>query len=276
MANHYKVSLKEEKETLLITLQAKAIDSHSKNSILNDKQADEMIHLIDYDFKRLNQFGNEIMVIRAKQIDDWLEDFLKENQRAIVLYLGCGLDTRAFRINPPSEVIWFDVDYPDVIELRKLFFSSRAGYHMLSSDVKDLRWLECIPSDQPVMIIAEGLLEYFSEDEVKMLLHRLTNYFPYGQIAFDVMNSFAVKSGKDRLKESTGAVHKWAVDDIQEVDRLESKLHRIKCLSVFDSTYMEKLPLRVRFPYSILRRIPRFKNMMRILLYKFESGDIRL
>ncbi len=181
MANHYKVSLKEEKETLLITLQAKAIDSHSKNSILNDKQADEMI-----------------------------------------------------------------------------------------------RWLECIPSDQPVMIIAEGLLEYFSEDEVKMLLHRLTSYFPYGQIAFDVMNSFAVKSGKDRLKESTGAVHKWAVDDIQEVDRLESKLHRIKCLSVFDSTYMEKLPLRVRFPYSILRRIPRFKNMMRILLYKFESGDIRL
>ena len=65
----HKVNLTEEKETLLITLQAKALDSRSKEPILNDKKAEEILHLIDYDFEKINHFGNEIMVIRAKQLD---------------------------------------------------------------------------------------------------------------------------------------------------------------------------------------------------------------
>jgi O-methyltransferase involved in polyketide biosynthesis len=29
-----------------------------------------------------------------------------------VLHLACGLDTRVHRLDPPSSVRWFDVDYP--------------------------------------------------------------------------------------------------------------------------------------------------------------------
>jgi O-methyltransferase involved in polyketide biosynthesis len=189
---NHKINLKEEKETLLITLQAKAKDSYSKHPILNDKKAAEILQMINYDFEKLSHFGNEIMVIRAKQFDTWLQEFIKVNPNATILNLGCGLDTRIARINPPSTVKWFDVDFPEVIELRTSFFTNKEGYEMIPSSVTDTNWLEKIPKYRPTMIIAEGMLEYLSEDEVKELLNRLTSYFPEGQITFDVMSSFNI------------------------------------------------------------------------------------
>lgn len=266
---NHKVNLTKEKETLLITLQAKAKDSFSKHPILNDKKAAEILQMINYDFEKLSHFGNEMMVIRAKQLDTWLQDFIKRNPNGTVLNLGCGLDTRITRINPPSTVKWFDVDFPEVIELRTSFFTNQEGYEMISSSVTELNWLEHIPKNQPTMIIAEGMLEYLSEDQVRDLFNRLTSYFSQGQIAFDVMSSFAVNSGKDSLKETTGAVHKWTVDDITDVDKLDSELNRVACLSVFKSKNIHKLPLKTRFLYSTMGMIPSFRNMIRLLLYKF-------
>ncbi|HJV44561.1 MAG TPA: class I SAM-dependent methyltransferase [Bacillota bacterium] len=269
MNDFHKVNLEEEKETLLITLLAKALDSRSKNTILNDRKAEEILKMIDYDFEKLNNFGNDVIVIRAKQFDTWLKDFIEGNDNVTVLNLGCVLDTRVSRLNPQSKVLWFDVDYPDVIDVRKLFFSTKDGYEMISSSVTELDWLEHIPNDRPVMIIAEGLLEYLTEVEVKTLLDRMTTFFTHGQIAFDVMNSFAIKSGKERLKETTGAIHKWIVDDVHDVDKLNTKLTKAADLSVFKSTYIHNLPLKVRLMYATLCLIPSFRNMMRLLLYKF-------
>jgi O-methyltransferase involved in polyketide biosynthesis len=269
LTKNHKISLTEEKETLLITLLAKAQDSRSKHPILNDKRAAEILHMIDYDFEKVSHFGNEIMVIRAKQLDRWLQEFITKHPDATVLNLGCGLDTRIVRINPPSSVQWFDVDFPEVIEFRKSFFPNQDGCEMISSSVTELNWLEQIPKNQPTMIIAEGMLEYLSEDEIRDLLNRLTSYFSQGQIAFDVMSSFAVNSGKESLKEATGAVHKWTVDDINDVDKLDSKLTRVACLSVFKSKNIHKLPLKTRFLYSTMGVIPSFRNMIRLLFYKF-------
>ena len=265
----HEIHLKNEMETLLITLYAKALDNRSKNPILNDVKAEELLGRIDYDFEKLKGFGNEIMVIRAKQFDMWLNEFLETNPNSIVLNLGCGLDTRISRINPPSTVNWFDLDFPDVIELRKLFYSNQEGYQMISSSVTEFNWLEQLPRDKPVMILAEGILEYLTEDDVQELLNRLTHHFSNGQIAFDVMNAFAINSGKKNLKETTGAEHKWVVDNIQDVDQLNVNLKRIAMQSIFKSKYIHKLPLNSRLIYAVLCILPSFKNMMRLLLYKF-------
>ena len=266
---NHKINLTEEKETLLITLQAKAKDSHSKHPILNDKKAAEILRMINYDFEKLSHFGNEMMVIRARQLDTWLQDFIKKHPNAMVLNLGCGLDTRIERINPPSTVNWFDIDFPEVIELRKSFYTNQEGYEMISSSVTEPNWLKQIPKNKPVIIIAEGMLEYLSEEEVKDLFNRLTSHFQKGQITFDIMSSFAVNSGKDRLKETTGAVHKWTADDINDVDKLDAKLKRVTNLSIFKSKYIHKLPLKTRLLYSAMCMIPSFRNMMRLLVYKF-------
>jgi O-methyltransferase involved in polyketide biosynthesis len=186
-----------------------------------------------------------------------------------VLYVGCGLDTRITRINPPASVTWFDVDYPEVIRLRKNFYSDGDGYKMIECSVTETGWLQEIPNNRPTLIIAEGLLEYLTAEEVKIFLQRVTDYFQHGQMIFDVMNSFAIKSGKEKLKNTTGAIHKWAVDDVKDVDTLNSRLKRIIEMPVFKSVYVRQLPFKFRLFLNFMCLIPQFKNMMRLLQYRF-------
>ena len=123
------------------------------------------------------------------------EEISQRKSRRGRLNLGCGLDTRISRINPPARVQWFDVDYPEVIKLRKNFYFSRDGYTMIASSLTDADWLAEIPNGQPAIIIAIGVLEYLTGEEVKNLLNRITGYFPQGLMAFDVMNSYAINLG---------------------------------------------------------------------------------
>jgi O-methyltransferase involved in polyketide biosynthesis len=265
-----KIELTAEKKTLLITLYAKAADYRSKRSILKDKMAYEIVSRLDYDYGQANKSGHDdIIVVRAKQFDEWVTAFIKAHEDSVVLNLGCGLDTRVTRIAPPPTVDWFDVDYPEVIELRRNFYSDSAHYHMIASSVTAEGWLDEVPGDRPVMIIAEGLLEYLEERDVKVLLNRLTDHLGHGQIAFDVMNSFAIKGGRNELKRTMGAEHKWAVDDINDVDRLDPKLERIEALPLFKSRYVRELGVKDRLLYDGLSTVPPFNSMMRLLLYQF-------
>jgi O-methyltransferase involved in polyketide biosynthesis len=264
-----KIQLTEEKETLFITLFAKALDYRSRNSILNDVAADNLVRKARLDPAKHPDFGNRVLAVRAKQYDEWITDFITKNGDAVVVYLGCGLDTRIIRIQPPLSIKWFDIDYPEVISLRKSFFSETDKYKMIPSSITAEKWLESIPADKPTLIIAEGVLEYLSEQEVKELLVQLTTHFSHGQIVFDVMNTFAVNSGKEKLKKTTGAVHKWVVDDINQVDKLNPKLRRVEVMPLFKSTFMKKLPLVLRSVFSLLSLFPKFKNMIRLVRYDF-------
>src|SRR5689334_14911622 len=264
------IHLTQVQETLLITLCGKAIDQRSKNPILHDAKADEMVRRIDYDFTKLNSWGNDnLIVVRAKQYDDWIQEFIQGNPSCVVLNLGCGLDTRITRINPPSTVSWFDVDFPDVIQLRKNFYTESAGYRMIEASITDTTWLNEIPTGQPVLIVAEGVLEYLTGEEAKNLLNRMTNRFSHGKIAFDVMNSFAIQSAKSAKDEPTAGLHTWEVNDIQEVDALDPKLQREKAISIFHSPIIGKLPIGYHLLYRSMALVPRFRNMIRLLRYQF-------
>ena len=69
------INLSEEKETLFITLYAKALDYRSKNSILNDTRADEIVTKLNIDIAKYKGFGSDVIVVRAKQYDEWVKNF---------------------------------------------------------------------------------------------------------------------------------------------------------------------------------------------------------
>jgi O-methyltransferase involved in polyketide biosynthesis len=265
-----KIELTAEKKTLLITLLAKSQDYKSKNSILNDKKAFQIASRFVGLGHEKESSHNKITVVRARQLDEWVEDFIKEHKKCTVLNLGCGLDTRVTRIDPPSTVSWYDVDYPEVITLRSKFYSNAENYRMISSSIVEEKWLEEIPEDAPVMVVAEGVLEYLTESDVKKLLNRLTLKFRNGEIVFDVLSSAAIKMGKEELKKTMGAEHKWAVDDLSGVDKLNLKITRIDAISVFDTKYMRKIESKERAVYeSAIEKDPKFREMARLLRYKF-------
>jgi O-methyltransferase involved in polyketide biosynthesis len=103
--------------------------------------------------------------MRAWHFDQWTRAFLAANPESTVLHLGCGLDTRVYRIDPGPKVRWFDVDFPDVIALREPLYPARDGYRRIGSSVTDLAWLDAIPGDTPVLVVAEGLMMYLHEKD---------------------------------------------------------------------------------------------------------------
>jgi O-methyltransferase involved in polyketide biosynthesis len=268
-----KVDLRGAPATMLVTLYAKALDYRSPHPILNDERADQIVDMIDYDFERVTGFGDSVMMaIRARQYDEWLKEFLARHRDAVALNLGCGLDTRVSRIDPPASVRWFDVDFPEVIDLRKKFYADGSNYKTLAASLSDERWLGEVPRDLPAGIVAEGVFEYMAVDDVRALLNRLTNHFAEGQVIFDCLSSFAVKSGRTELETKTGAVHKWAVDDIREVDALEPRLRRINDLSLVRTRYRRELSWRYRLLFAAASRVPRFRDLHRLLRYEFSPS----
>src|SRR5262249_31041186 len=153
---------------------------------LGDTFADEVVRRLDYDFTKLKlpKGASISLPVRAKHLDTWTREFLAANPSATVLHLGCGLDSRIHRIDPPTTVRWYDVDQPEVIELRRRLYPGRPGYHMIGSSVTNPRWLDEIAADQPVLVVAEGLMIYLPERDGIALLRSITAKFPSGQVIF--------------------------------------------------------------------------------------------
>jgi O-methyltransferase involved in polyketide biosynthesis len=253
-------------ETLAIPLYAKALDYRSRHPILNDKKASELVDQIDFDFEKLKSPASGLLAIRARQLDEWVREFLGRNPSSVVLNLGCGLDTRVSRIGPPPPALWFDLDFPEVIELRRNFYSDGVGYRMLSASVTDSEWLEKVPANRPGIAIADGVFGYLTKSDVKTLLNRLTERFPRGEILFDVLSSRSVQSGNSRLKGKSAATLKWGVDDLLEVDSLDPKLRRVDTIPLLGSKYAPS-GFRLLATFSYL--FPSLRKSMRLLRYEF-------
>jgi O-methyltransferase involved in polyketide biosynthesis len=205
--------------TNLVTLYLRAYESRSPRPILGDHAAAEAVERIDYDFKRVHRaaqpWGSQYLVaLRAKKLDDWTKDFLRRHPDAVVLHLGCGLDTRALRIQPPPTVQWFDLDQPGVIELRRKLYDETDAYRMIGSSVTDPGWLDQIPTGWPAVVVAEGLLMYITEREVRELFARLIDWVGHGELLFDT----TAPSGPRLSKLFTHGIVKWGVRDARGIE----------------------------------------------------------
>ena len=213
-----KVDLAAVKQTLLITLFAKAMESQMPDSILGDTHAHDLIQKIDFDFDRLHVNHDEQVSLasRAFGIDQWLKQFIDEHPKCMVVDLGCGLDTRFHRLGMPKHVQWFDVDFPQVIALRKQLFPSYPNTHCIGTSLDDPTWHEQLPNDLPTLIVAEGLFLYLSPAQIKQLLNTLSQHIPNAVMVFDAYNKFGTMLLKyDKSIRATGAKIQSRFTDIQ-------------------------------------------------------------
>jgi O-methyltransferase involved in polyketide biosynthesis len=232
--------------TNLVTLYLRAYESRLRHPVLGDHTAAEAVDRIDYDFKRIHRTSlpasNQYLVaLRAKQLDDWCVDFLARHPDAVVLHLGCGLDGRAFRLAPVPSVLWFDVDRPAVIELRRRLYDDTDGYRMIGSSVADPQWLDHIPTGRPTLVVAEGLLMYLQESEVRQLLERLTDRFDSGELQFDTLSRLAPLLSKVLTK----GIIKWGIRNVRELETWNPRLRFLEQTPVLAGyPKIESTPLR--------------------------------
>lgn len=242
--------------TNLVTLYLRAYESRSQRPILNDTAAAAAVDRIEYDFKRIHRASlpasnQYLVVLRAKELDDWCADFLHRHPDAVVLHLGCGLDGRAFRLAVPTSVLWFDLDQPGVIELRRRLYEETERYRMIGSSVTDPQWLANIPSGRPTLVIAEGLLMYVPEAEVRLLLQRLTDQFSCGEMHFDTISPL----GPLASKVFTKGIVKWGIGNARALEKWNPKLHLLERKSTL-AGYRQIPSTPVRLIYKLVQALP--------------------
>jgi len=263
--------LTEEKETLFVPLLGKATMSRQAHPILVDTKAEEIIDSIDYDFERLRVPMKTLVTLamRAKKLDSYVVDYLHRTEDPLVLHLGCGLDSRVLRVGF-GKGAWYDVDYPDVIGLRREFYHETAAYHMIGSSVTDRPWLDQIPRESgPACIVAEGLLMYLHEEQVRQLFVDLQTLLPGSEICFDAFTAFAARAANRHPSiRKTGARIHWGVDDPRQIEGWGTGMKLLDEWFFTDSEDFPSLVLGSRLMFRTMGMLGSAKKAQRILRFR--------
>lgn len=265
-----KVVLTEEKETLLIPLYGKARIQKQYPELLKDPKAAEILAGVEYNFSLLRVPAKTgiMMALRARLIDNYTRHFLEVHPNAVVLHLGCGLDSRVLRVNAP-DADWYDLDYGEVMQLRRVFYSETSRYHMIHSSVTDLSWMDQVPvSSTEVLIIAEGLFMYLTASELQNLLHALKARFGGFTLIFDAFNSFTVrKISRHPSIRKTGARIFWGMDDDRELECWLPGMQLQQMIPFTKNEAVKFLPALYRTAFAMANLFPMARNAQRILVY---------
>jgi O-methyltransferase involved in polyketide biosynthesis len=270
-----KVRLDEAMETSLLTLYGKAVDARREPTILGDTMAAAAIERVDYDFTRLKGAARMApnAAARAKHFDDWTSEFLATHERATVVHLGAGLDTRVWRVDPGPGVAWYDVDFPKVVDIRRQLFPTRDNYHLIGSSVTAPEWLAQVPADLPTLVVAEGLTMYLRPEEGHELFRRITDRFPSGMLAIDGQSRLALRMVNKRLSRSLGSgqMMHWAIEDPHELERVNPRLRWVDAVSAVAAPTTTRLPGEMRVVSALSRIVPAIRKLGTYLRYEF--GD---
>lgn len=257
-------------ETLLIPLWARATETQNSKPIIKDYKAIEMMKNIDYDFSKfdntwLSQTG---VAVRTELLDNGTKVFIDKYPNAVIINIGCGLDTRFFRLDN-NKIKWYDLDLPEPIRIRKQFFTETERYKMIAKSVFDYSWINEINIlNESVLIIAEGILMYFTENEIKSLFNELVKAFPNAEVLFEMMTPTVAKMSKHHDTASKlGVKFNWGITSGKEMESYNSKIKFIEEWNYFD--YHKDRWHWLRLPSLI----PAFKNRFndRIVHLKFSK-----
>ena len=257
-------------ETLMITLYARVVETQrGADSLLQDPKAVEIASRTDYDFSKYQKgWASQLgVVVRVREFDRLIRDFLTIHPESTVINLGCGLCTRFSRVDN-GQVQWYEVDFPEVIELRHKFFEETERYQFIDKSILDFSWIDCInrSPERPLIILMEGVSMYLTEAENRSLMTALGDRLAPTEFIFDALNrSSAKKSKQHDTVSKTNAEFKSGIDSGQEVTTWGAGIalkDEIFALAQF-ANYPARLPLWARYIRSLIVTI--FKNSFRIL-----------
>ncbi len=108
--------------------------------------------------------------IRARTMDELLQEALASEKTETVLNLGAGLDTRPWRLDLPAGLRWIEADYPDMLQYKATKLAGekpRCRLEQIPTDLANARDRENLFSrlgSAPAVMITEGLLMYLPRE----------------------------------------------------------------------------------------------------------------
>ncbi len=210
--------------TALIPLVMKASETLRKDPRIRDEKAVEIVKALGIDTKQYDKFlSHEGVIARTIMLDRQLSEIIRKHPDSVIINIGAGFDSRFSRLDNGS-ILWFDLDLPDAIEVRKKSFPEQDRVTMIACDVLDPSWCEPVKKaleerDAKPVFIAEGLFMYLTFDQIRSLLSILRDNFTEGGTLIAEQNSkLLIKNEKHHdAVRSTDAKFVSGSDNAQEI-----------------------------------------------------------
>ncbi len=201
----YKIEKNTVQETLVIPLFGRLVCSEHFPELFSDTEAKRICDSLDYDFadkrKKMESaaglFGALEVAQRQYDLRCEAEDYLKEHPKAAVVNLGCGLDDTFSKVDN-GECRGYNIDFPDVIEVRNELLPVGERELNLACDLNDPSWMDEIDASEGAVFFAAGVFYYFKTEDVKKLFCIMAERFPGAVLVFDSCN----KRGADLMRKT--------------------------------------------------------------------------
>ena len=200
MEHKYHIERNTVQETLVIPMYGRMTSSQLYPFLFKDDGAARLMSRIDYDFSSLEsnsrnamqRFGFLEVAVRQYNLAWEVRDYLKTHPNAAVVNLGCGLDDTGRHCDNGTCRI-YNIDYPDVIEVRNDLIPPGAREVNIACDLNDISWFQAIDASGGAVFFASGVFYYFLRSQVQKLVTAMAAAFPGGRLVFDAANRTAVK-----------------------------------------------------------------------------------
>ena len=166
--------------------------------------------------------GRPVVVVRTRFFDDFLRSSASSVRQVVIL--GAGMDTRAFRLPWPPDTYLYELDRPEVMQLKEsLLDSTSASCHRQVIPI-DLRqsWSEQLiekgfEAKNPSIWLLEGVIYYLNEADVRVLLKTITDLSTDDSfLGADILNK--------KMQNSDNALAKYWQSGFDEPEKLFAEL----------------------------------------------------
>ena len=183
-------------KTLYIPLYGKAFVS-KRGLFLKDEMAEKIWEQEDFKLKgkAKSKWLAYYMGIRSAVFDEWVKEKMANMPNAVVIQIGCGLDSRAQRISS-REHPWRDIDFFEVINERKKYYEESQGYKMIATNASDIDWLKQLPTNGQAIVVMEGVSMYLDESSLQKLISAISLKFDKVCLLMDCYSKMAAKLSK--------------------------------------------------------------------------------
>jgi O-methyltransferase involved in polyketide biosynthesis len=211
-------------QVCLLTVRLRALDARSETPLLGDALSLRVAESLGLDLtSKAARSMVLVHAVRDRMLDRLVSRFIVEHPTAVVVKLGCGLDTRRQRCAPPPGVDWYDVDFPAVIALRERLLPD--GAHLVGADVTTPTWLDDLPCDRPTILVTNGLMLLLTAEAFIGMARTVTSHFHRGEFGFNAYSRLALRNSRrvnGRVKSGPWSMPPAVGDGIDEPHEAET------------------------------------------------------
>lgn len=211
MSSKIKIEKNTVQETLVMPLYGKAWAVKNYPDLFHDTDCRELMDRLDYDFSTMQAMEGGVKMkiaalaaaTRQYALVCEVKEYLKEHPKALVVNLGCGLDTAGHQADN-GQCRFVNIDFPNVIEIREQLMPSTEREKNIGSDLNDQGWFDRIDfrKEDGAVFIASGVFLYFKKADVKTLFCAMAERFPGARLAFDGQNKRGMEMDLKAVKSS--------------------------------------------------------------------------